>query len=260
MKKLPASKIHILMVVLVLMGASIACNFPDAVHVMGEAAMERCNTVSREEYGIAVESLGQIPEIPDNPENAVYEVCYRINNPDPVSARMYKGYRDEDENSEPAKSDRDQEAEPMLNVPEIPNPVRHYVGETGWSMIYDPIEVREDQFVLIVENDGNVSGVFMFDYITQADEYEMADGDVCTTQYHFAATITISGQLVDNKGTLTADYVPTICKHIGTCSANIGCPGGQRPVYVEIINDKLEGHWIFEEEPDLTIPFTGTEQ
>jgi hypothetical protein len=120
--------------------------------------------------------------------------------------------------------------------------------------------VREDQFVLIVDNDGSVSGVLMFDYITQAYEHELVDGDVCTTQYHFAATISISGQLIDNKGTLESDYVPTIREHIGTCSANIGCPGGQRPVYVEIINGKLEGRWIFEEYPDLTVPFTGTRQ
>jgi hypothetical protein len=260
MKKLPASKITILMVVLVLMGSSVACRITEILQVGYEAARETCIQVSQARYERAAKELGETPRTPKDPENAVYEVCYIED--ELYSVRMSEGYsdRDEDENVEPEKSDREQKTESMVDVPEIPNPVSQYMGETGWSMIYDPIEVREDQFVLVVDNDGNVSGVFMFDYITQAYEHEMADGDVCTTQYHFAATISISGQLVDNKGTLTSDYVPTICKHIGTCSANIGCPGGQRPVYVEIINGKLEGHWIFEEEPDLTIPFTGTEQ
>lgn len=166
---------------------------------------------------------------------------------------------DPEEAEEPIISP-EEETEPMADVPEAPGPASQYEGETGWAMIYEPLEVREDHFVITVDHDGSVSGFLNFDYITPVDEHVLDDGDVCTTQYHFAATISISGQLVDNKGTVTADYVPTICEHIGTCSANIGCPGGQRQVFIEIINGKLEGRWIFDEYPDLTIPFTGTKQ
>lgn len=154
----------------------------------------------------------------------------------------------------------EEEVEPMADVPVVPNPVSKFKGETGMRLVYDPIEIREDQFEITVDNEGSLSGLFTFDYITNVNEHVLDDGDVCTTQYHFATTITISGQLVDNKGTVTADFVPTICEHIGTCSANIGCPGGQSEVYIEIINDKLDGQWMFDEFPDFTVPFSGTKQ
>jgi hypothetical protein len=135
-----------------------------------------------------------------------------------------------------------------------------FKGETGFLRLFEPLVVREDQFTLSVDEEGKVSGLFWYDYITTIENIEMSDGDVCTMQYHFAANISISDQLVDNKGMLSADFVPTICEHIGTCSANIGCGSGGIKVYIEIINGKLEGHWLFDDYPDLILPFQGSKQ
>ena len=150
----------------------------------------------------------------------------------------------------------EEQPEPTAFVPqEQPKSGDFYKGVTGLTMFYEPIEIRADQFEITVDPDGIVSGLFIYDYITAS--YEEDD---CTIQYHFAATIEIHGILIDKKGTVNGDHVFTTCKLIGSCQGNIQCGSGPMELYIELMGDKLEGLYRFNEYPDLTIPFTGTKQ
>jgi hypothetical protein len=102
MKKLSTLKIKILINILALTAATLACNFSGVKDMVEEAIQEevyeKCAPVDRAEYERAAAELGIAPETPINPEYAVYEVCYINDNGHEVvrSIRMSEGYRPED--------------------------------------------------------------------------------------------------------------------------------------------------------------------
>lgn len=193
MKKLPASKITILMVVLVLVGSSMACRIAEVLEVGINEALENCYEVSREEYEYYAERLGETPKTPKHPESAVYEVCHRKNFIEDewelISVRMSEGYRDEDENSEPAKSDR-----------AITIPSGTYRGEfPGLENIVDYL-VNQNEIIIEISPNGVVSG-FAVMHIHKTEEFLLWDSEKqqqvlhCIKYYEEKTTYTVSGQI-----------------------------------------------------------------
>ena len=178
MNKFPVQKIQKPIFMLSIIFASIACRFPDAVAAIVEAAFERCNTVNRHTYEIAAKKLGQIPEIPDDPESAVYEVCYRVNNPNPVSARMYGGNRSEDNES-------------TGNVGNDSIPAGTYIGEFYFNEDHsDNSELMANEINVNISNSGIVSGSAILQF---NDTY--ISTDQCTHYTERGYSYTISGQI-----------------------------------------------------------------
>jgi hypothetical protein len=189
MKKLFGEKTQITVFILVLMVVSIACNYPDAVEVIAEAAIEKCETVSRDSYEIAAKTLGQTPETPNDPASAVYEVCYQKNNPNPVSVRMYGDYQSDAKNTIPAGT---------------------YTGETNFDMVLDsdiddsylePI-CSENTIQVVIGSDGAAQGeIRAICYANQSTDKE----DMRMT-LHADITGIPQGELLGNAGQLSIAY------------------------------------------------------
>ena len=211
MKKLPAMKIHILMVMLVLLGSSVACRITEILQVGFEAARESCIQVSRTRYERAAKELGETPRTPKDPENAVYEVCYIDD--ELYSVRMSEGYRDEDENSEPANGERT-----------ISIPAGSYLGEfpgmenTAWL-------INQNKTSVEISPNGVVSG-FSILHIHKTEERLSWDSQKqqyfvhCLEYYEEKTTYTVSGQIhgwldqpVEVKRTFYSTYDTSACKY-----------------------------------------------
>jgi hypothetical protein len=191
MRKLSDPKISIF--ILVLIASAIACNFPDATEVIIEAAMEKCETVSRDRYVIAAKSLGQTPEIPSDPESAVYEVCYQFNNPSPVSARMYGGNKQEEEAPDGPSEENKQQVEGVSATVLAGT----YIGDNldippDWELV-------ESEFIIEIAEDGTVSGSRI--YIIEKDSV----GTTCTWHWENGHTTNISGHISGANGNVTVE-------------------------------------------------------
>jgi hypothetical protein len=206
-----------------------------------------CTGVGRGEYELAAKILGQVPEVSPNPEQARYIVCYDLETGAPQSARLFGSVVAE-------KEDQD---EPTINVPEDATLFGRYEGETGWKGPFGAEQILEDRFVIDIYDDGSVAGFFKFNYIMPS---QYLDED-CTYQIQRAMTTTItSGTLVDNKATLTADSIYTICENILPCIVpiEVPCPfDGQVRMEIELVNGRLEGYWYTS---DWTINIRGKKQ
>lgn len=207
-----------------------------------------CTGVGRGEYELAAQALGQIPEVSPNPERARYMVCYDLETGAPQLAKLFGSASTEMENLE--------DPLPMVNIPEDATLVGRYEGETGWRPS-GAEQILEDQFVIDIYDDGSVSGVFKWNYIMPSTYWD----DDCTHQIQRAMTTTItSGTLVDNKATLTAESVYTICENILPCTVpiEVPCPfDGQVRMEIELVNGRLEGYWYI---LDRTINIRGKKQ
>jgi hypothetical protein len=178
MDKIPVHKIQRTISVLSIILASIACRFPDAVKTIAEAATEKCETVSRNVYETAAIELGQIPEIPDDPESAVYEVCYQMNNPKPVSARMYGSDRSDDNGS-------------TENVGNDSNPTGTYIGEFYFNEEHSDItELMANEININISITGIVSGSAILQF-----NNTYISADQCTHYTEKGYIYTISGQI-----------------------------------------------------------------
>lgn len=196
MRKFSDTKINIFIFILVLIAAAIACNYPDAAEVIAEAAIEKCETVSRDTYVIAAKSLGQTPETPSDPESAVYEVCYQFNNPNPVSARMYGGNKPEEapdaspeENTQQGESESEGKSEPV--------PAGTYIGDNletppDWELV-------EGEFIIEIAEDGTVSGSRIFTIKKESV------GPTCTWRWENGHTTIISGHISGANGYVTVE-------------------------------------------------------
>lgn len=201
MRKLSNKKINLLFFLFALVTASIACNFPVAVEVIGEAVSQKCETVDRETYVLAAEKLGQTPETPSDPNSAVYEVCYEVNskilrnqNPDPISARMYEGNKQEENpgaapegNTQPGVDGSDGEKGSV--------PAGTYIGVNpeprgDWETV-------EDKFIIEIAEDGIVSGTRV--YIIKRDSV----GPNCTVHFENGHSQTFSGYITGASGLVT---------------------------------------------------------
>jgi hypothetical protein len=168
------------------MGASVACRITEILQVGSEAAQESCIEVSRTRYESAAKELGETPKTPKDPENAVYEVCYWED--DLNSVRMSEGYRDEDENSEPAQGDRD-----------ITIPSGSYRGE--FPGLDDTIwEVIQNETTVEISPNGVVSGLSVM-HLQRTEEFLLWDSEKqqqvlhCIKYYEEKTTYTVSGQI-----------------------------------------------------------------
>jgi hypothetical protein len=178
LNKFSVHKIQRAIFVFALIFIAIACRFPDAVKAIAEAATERCNTVNRNVYESAAINLGQIPEIPDDPESAVYEVCYQMNNPKPVSARMYGGKRSEDNGT-------------TGNVGNDSIPAGTYIGEFYFNEEHSDItELMANEINVNISNSGIVSGTAILQY-----NNTYISADQCTHYTESGYSYTISGQI-----------------------------------------------------------------
>jgi hypothetical protein len=147
-----------------------------------------------------------------------------------------------------------EEAPPILDVPEGEFPVGRYEGKTGWAALFNIGQVLKDELVITVAGDGSLSTSFIFDYKTPSyyDEHNN-----CTDQYHFAYSGSFSGQLTSNTGTFDIIIMSAICEFVGTCPSTLECEdSSQIQLYIEVVDDKLKGHWLDEELPDFKPSFT----
>ena len=185
MKKRFVKRIEIYLFLIVLMGASLACNFmsQDLIRLVAEAAMGNCYTVSREIYERSAAHLGQTPETPNYPESAVYEVCEVQGQPS--SIRMIDGKNAADEVSEGQKD----------------IPVGTYISEVyannepppgGDDWEYE----LESEFTITVAEDGTVTGFLIYRYWVDDD----AGG--CATRSEESITTKVSGFLEGTQGTV----------------------------------------------------------
>ena len=196
MRKFSDTKIKIFIFILVLIAASIACIFPDAVEVIVEAATEKCETVSRDTYEIAAKTLGQTPETPSDPESVVYEVCYQFNNPNPVSAQMHGGNKQEEAPDTPPE-DISQQGEGESEGKSEPVPAGTYIGDnlevpSDWELV-------EGEFIIEVAEDGTVSGFRIF--IIKKESV----GPTCTTHWENGHTTIITGHISGANGYVTVE-------------------------------------------------------
>ncbi len=199
MNKLTIKQFQMFSFILALLIATIACNYPDAVAVIGEAAMEHCFTVSRSQYESTAARLGQPPKTAKYPEDAVYEVCQIEGQA--TSIRMTDGYRIED--NEKAESEETKS-----------KPTGTYVGETN-HLPSEFINLEEKSVFnlteksvvnLIVGNEGTVTGEILITYHYNQGREVVAD---CNVEYRGA----LEGNLTDNYGelrsTVTYHFVST---------------------------------------------------
>lgn len=201
MKKLAESKIKLSFFLFALVTASIACAFPDAVEVLGEAVSQKCDTVDRQTYELAAQYLDQTPETPSDPDSVRYEVCYEINskmldnpNPAPISARMYEGNKQE-ENPDAAPEGNTQPGVDGSEGEIGSVPAGTYIGVNpeprgDWVL-------AEDKFIIEIAEDGIVSGTRVF--VIKRDSV----GPNCTVHFENGHTQTFSGYITGPNGLVT---------------------------------------------------------
>jgi len=154
MQKANKRRNKILLLILVQIGISLACNTPDAVEVIVESAVERCLPVTREKYENYAVQLGQTPEIPKHPESAVYEVCFIEQ--ELSSVRMSDGYSTEEDDR---KMDQDgDESEVKSNIPAGTYIYEAFVDDEPPPGGDDWEYELESEFTIRVANDGTVTG------------------------------------------------------------------------------------------------------
>jgi hypothetical protein len=198
MKKLPASKITILMVVLVLMGSSVACRITEILQVGYEAARETCIQVSRTRYERAAKELGETPRTPKDPENAVYEVCCIED--ELYSVRMSEGYRDDEE----------QLADVEAGVGANPaSAAGTYVGEElevppSWELVVQ-------EFTIQIAEDGAVSGFKIY------ETRRASLSSTCNVYWGNGHTTLITGYIYGSEGLVSVETEAFVLSDFSDC-------------------------------------------
>jgi hypothetical protein len=251
MNKLQVQKIQKSIFWLFVIFVSFACRIPDAVQVIMDSATQKCETVSREIYEISARQIGQTPETPDDPESAVYEVCYSINNPNPISVRMYGGNKLEDEDNEqidngepnpnPSASDADENITitgtyvGTSNYPEVLRNMGWFKEDEG-DLTYHNVTVN-------VADDGNVSGTYSLYFVGyQQDNFEYF-GEICSGHAEADITGVFEGQLTGSQGTIrsTENWV---CPQFYDCQILDVCTTDEpyyREFTIQINNGSMTG-------------------
>lgn len=190
MKIISNSKISFLLFFLALVSPIIACTLP--------APWSECEEVGREEYEYEARRLGEIPEIPEFPEGAIYKVCYTEGQI--TSVRMKDG----------KKSDQEESASDTIIEEEKPdeenNLTATYIGTTTIPPFQQEVlsfTVDENQTVLYVYEDGKVTGeqVLIISYTQSGVDDALV---YATTSW----VIALEGTLEGEQGQLSAtqDY------------------------------------------------------
>lgn len=188
MSQSSGNNIKIFIIIVALITASLACNYPDASEAIIEAAVEDCHTVSRDSYERAAAQLRQDLDTPDYPENAIYQVCYI--NQEPISAKMFDGDQPEDE------------------VSTIP--MGTYIGESNfYSTLENDVddsylepECTENTVNVVIGSDGTAEGELRS--ICYANRASVSEEGQVTR--HSEVTGIIQGELLDIPGQLSIAY------------------------------------------------------
>jgi len=187
MKKRSVINIKIFLFLMVLIGASLACNYKnqDAIQLIAKAAMEKCFTVNRDQYERSAAELGQTPETPKYPDSAIYEVCQIQGQPS--SVRMIDG-----------KNTADQVSEDKNKIPVgTYKPLKNAEPPPSKKDVWDYFET---DFTITVADDGTVTGFRIYKYWVDSSIPGCAarDGQDLTTN--------VNGFLEGNQGTVTLEY------------------------------------------------------
>jgi len=185
MKQLSKTKIQITIPLIMLIMASLACNYPDATKVLVESAIEHCFPVSREQYESSAIQLGETPQLPKYPESAVYEICQVEGQT--TSVRMTDGEKPDDE-----------------------IPAGTYTGESNFFTTLDndvddsylePI-CKENIVKVVIASDGTANGEIRS--ICSADRD--TDNEEMRTTHHSEVTGVIQGNWLDDAPQLSIAY------------------------------------------------------
>jgi len=233
MKHLSEIKIQIIIPLLMLIGASLACNYPDAVEVIAEAAMEHCFTVSRNQYESSAAQLGQAPETPKYPESAIYEVC-QIEG-EPSSVRMTDG-------NKPEEKPETGESEEGDSVP-----VGTYVGTSNYpealSNIFDPGQYTKNEVIVRVADDGTISGSYLLHYIGDPFVINWNEKE-CTGYGEVDFTGTFFGQLTSSNGMIESEE-SWVCTVYSNCDDLWDACNTDEPIHREynvyVSEDEITG-------------------
>jgi len=182
-----------LLFVLALAAAVLACNI--GVEMVQEWLTETCNPVDRDRYERAAAELGQVPETPDYPEGAVYEVCFN-NKFELTSVRMSEGYRPTEGEGANDGSQSNPDSNPDLSLPAGTVPAGTYTGQFIWGPEYIYTLLGNEINISISPN-GTVSGTALFHY-NHSEERQArpsAGGGQCTYYYEFSEAYVVSGQI-----------------------------------------------------------------
>ncbi len=198
MKGLSEIKNQITIILLLLISASIACNYPNAGEAIQEGVSERCFEIDRNTYERLASELGQTPETPKYPESAIYEACTheKVGGFDLYgkegeisSVRMSEGYRPEEENK---------------------IPVGTYTGEANFYLTLDndvddsylEPECSENTVRVVIASDGTAQGELRSICHANRD----TDNEEMRTTHHSDVTGMIQGELLDVSGQLSIAY------------------------------------------------------
>lgn len=181
--------------VLALATAVMACSIEEVGRTAGEAYHEKCYKVDRPDYERAAAEVGQTPRTPKNPDLAIYEVCYYNDEDRVTSVRMSEGYRPEE--SEPATS-QPAEVKPTKDLAPQNSPARiipagTYRGQFPWNANSISTLV-ENEITLVVSSSGEVSGEAQLKS-NHTDSHNTSGGGKCTSYYESWTTYTLNGQV-----------------------------------------------------------------
>ncbi|MBN1666483.1 MAG: hypothetical protein JW862_05325 [Anaerolineales bacterium] len=196
-------------VLLALLMAVLACNYPDATQVILSAATENCNSVNRERYEDAAARLGVEPETPKYPETAGYEVCY--GDGQVTSVRMSEGYGPEEEQPAAAvEAEAAPETDAGAGTGTTPTSFAGtYMGEElevppSWELV-------KQEFTISIAADGAVSGLKIY-------EIQRASLDSsCNVYWGNGHTTLIGGTIDGSEGLVSVETEAFVLSDFSDC-------------------------------------------
>jgi hypothetical protein len=200
-----------------------------------------CTGVGRGEYEVAVSQLGKEPEIPNNPENAVYLVCYQLGSHTPIYANMTEPDGKKEEKPTPTP---EEEAPPEeVDLSELAGT---YVGTTNFvNGYYDSwggsgTTVTENEMVITISENGTVEGRFVV-----AAESPIKSNESCEWQSFYTEEGVISGQITEPTGTVTIDSTAEMLLVRNCLGGNSTSEYSFNYEFtIDISGDTLEGSWM----------------
>jgi len=242
--KISVQKTQILIFVLSLIFASIACNTPrnaEELEKEVEVGMgwspedaDECYSTDRDEYEYKAGMLGQAPEIPKYPESAVYEVCYIDS--EVSSVRMIDGNQGTENEAEPD--------EELTESEESVIPDGTYLGTSDYdkavALLFSTGGTASTNEVIVhIADDGTVSGSITMLFTSNA--YVQEDTG-CTDIWEDNIMGTFSGQLTGENGVIDlTEYWQ--CSTVGTCPTNGSCDEEPiiRQVKIQVSGNQMNG-------------------
>lgn len=220
----------------------------------GMAGKVFCTAVGRGEYELAARQLGNEPESAENPENAVYLVCYTLDTYTPVYAKMTEPDIEENKTTTPMEEEvvtaTPEEKAPTATV-DLSEYAGTYVGTTNFvDSYYDSWEdgfttVTKNEIIITITENGTVDGSFVAVAASPQKSGETLEG-TCFWQAFYAEEGVIYGQISEPKGVVTIEST-------GQSTLVRSCLEDSTSEYsfeykfaINIIGDTIEGSWMDE--------------